>query len=136
MTYTEIKEAMPEEYTRRKHDKLAYRYPRGESYLDVIARVEPMVMEMERHREPVLIIAHQGILRVISAFYNGLPREECPHVQIPLNAVIRLQPAAVTCASEVMTPAALFSIAAVVDDCSMLLFFSAIHLVFPGAVRE
>jgi broad specificity phosphatase PhoE len=101
MTYTEIQESMPEEFTRRQHDKLAYRYPRGESYLDVIARVEPMVMEMERHREPLLIIAHQGILRVIFAFYNGLARHECPHVKIPLNAVIRLQPAAVLCVNEV-----------------------------------
>lgn len=101
MTYSEIKQTMPEEFSRRQVDKLAYRYPRGESYLDVIARIEPMIIEMERHREPVLIIAHQGILRVIFAFYSGLAREQCPHVKIPLNSVIRLQPAAVTCTKEV-----------------------------------
>jgi broad specificity phosphatase PhoE len=101
MTYTEIQETMPEEFSRRQLDKLAYRYPRGESYLDVIARVEPMIIEMERHREPLLIIAHQGILRVIFAFYKGLTRDECPHVKIPLNAVIQLQPSAVTCSNEV-----------------------------------
>ena len=33
---------------------------RGESYLDVIARIEPIIMEMERHREPLLIVGHQG----------------------------------------------------------------------------
>mmetsp|Transcript_1671 Transcript_1671/g.3103 ORF Transcript_1671/g.3103 Transcript_1671/m.3103 type:complete len:348 (-) Transcript_1671:16-1059(-) len=103
MTYSEIQESMPEEFSRRQLDKLAYRYPRGESYLDVIARVEPMIIEMERHREPVLIIAHQGILRVIFAFYNGLTRDECPHVKIPLNTVIRLQPSAVTCSNEDFT---------------------------------
>lgn len=102
MTYTEIQEKMPEEFSRRKRDKLAYRYPRGESYLDVIARVEPMIIEMERHREPLLLIAHQGILRVIFAFYHGLTRDECPHVKIPLHSVIKLQPAAVTCNTEVI----------------------------------
>lgn len=40
MTYKEIEEQYPEEWERRKNDKLAYRYPRGESYLDVIARYD------------------------------------------------------------------------------------------------
>lgn len=51
-------------------DKLAYRYPRGESYLDVIARLEPMILEMERHREPLLIISHQ--------VYKGEPEDAFP----------------------------------------------------------
>jgi broad specificity phosphatase PhoE len=67
MTYEEIEEQFPEEFERRTTDKLAYRYPRGESYLDVIARLEPMVIEMERHREPLLIVGHQGILRIIGS---------------------------------------------------------------------
>lgn len=62
MTYEEIEEHFPEEFERREQDKLAYRYPRGESYLDVIARLEPIIMEMERHREPLLIVGHQGKL--------------------------------------------------------------------------
>lgn len=51
-----------------------------------------MIHEMERHREPLLMIGHQGILRLIYAFYMGLPREEAPHVSIPLNHVIKLVP--------------------------------------------
>lgn len=62
MTYEEIEEHYPEEFELRKVDKLAYRYPRGESYLDVIARLEPIVLEMERHTEPLLIIGHQVVL--------------------------------------------------------------------------
>jgi broad specificity phosphatase PhoE len=97
MTYEEIEEQFPEEFELRKVDKLAYRYPRGESYLDVIARLEPIVIEMERHREPLLIVGHQGILRIIYAFYTGLPRSEAPYVSIPLNTVIKLTPSARTC---------------------------------------
>jgi broad specificity phosphatase PhoE len=97
MTYEEIEEKYPEEFQRRKNDKLAYRYPRGESYLDVIARLEPMIIEMERHREPLLVVGHQGILRIIYAFYMGLSRAEAPYVSIPLNTVTHLRPGAFSC---------------------------------------
>lgn len=100
MTYEEIEEQYPEEFRRRKVDKLAYRYPRGESYLDVIARLEPIIMEMERTKEPVLIIGHQGILRVVYAFYMGKTRAETPYVSIPLNTVVQLTPGAFTCAEQ------------------------------------
>jgi broad specificity phosphatase PhoE len=76
MTYEEIASQHPDEWQRRQADKLVYRYPRGESYLDVIARLEPIIIEMERHQEPLLIIAHQGVLRIIYAFYMGLSRAE------------------------------------------------------------
>ena len=97
MTYEEIEEKFPEEFELRKVDKLAYRYPRGESYLDVIARLEPIVLEMERHREPLLIVGHQGILRIIYAFYMGLSRAEAPYVSIPLNTVYEMVPNAYAC---------------------------------------
>lgn len=101
MTYEEIEERYPEEWARRQQDKLAYRYPRGESYLDVIARLEPIIIEMERHQEPLVIIAHQGILRIIYAFYMGLSRTEAPFVNIKLNNVIELVPAAYGCSQKV-----------------------------------
>ena len=44
----------------RKANKFAYRYPRGESYIDLIARLEPIAHEMERQREPLLVVAHQA----------------------------------------------------------------------------
>ena len=94
MTYEEIEDQFPEEFERREKDKLAYRYPRGESYLDVIARLEPIILEMERHREPLLIVAHQGILRIIYAFYMGLSRAQAPFVSVPLNCVVKLTPSA------------------------------------------
>mmetsp|Transcript_31271 Transcript_31271/g.31808 ORF Transcript_31271/g.31808 Transcript_31271/m.31808 type:complete len:205 (-) Transcript_31271:218-832(-) len=100
MTYEEIAQQFPEEWDRRKTDKLAYRYPRGESYLDVIARLEPMITEIERHSEPVVIVAHQGILRIIYAFYKGLTRSEAPHVSIPLNTIIKLTPTPYDCLEE------------------------------------
>ena len=50
MTYEEIAAIYPEEAAARKADKFNYRYPRGESYNDLIARLEPIAHEMERRR--------------------------------------------------------------------------------------
>ena len=36
-----------------------HRYPAGESYLDVIQRIEPVVIEMEREKECIVVVAHQ-----------------------------------------------------------------------------
>jgi broad specificity phosphatase PhoE len=97
MTYKEIEQVFPEEFARRQDDKLCYRYPRGESYMDVTLRLEPLAQEMERTREPVLIVGHQGILRILYAYFMGLDRKEAPYVNIPLNNVIELTPHAYGC---------------------------------------
>eukprot|EP00804_Cyclotella_cryptica_P018383 CCRYP_020368-RA/>CCRYP_020368-RA protein AED:0.27 eAED:0.27 QI:905/1/1/1/0.8/0.83/6/176/281 len=97
LTYQEIKEKFPEEFARRQENKLTYRYPRGESYMDVTLRLEQIVLDIERTREPILIVAHQGIHRLLYAYFMGLPREEAPFVSIPLNTVIELRPHAYGC---------------------------------------
>lgn len=66
MTYAEVSSTYPDEYTARVGDKLGYRYPGGgESYVDVIERVKPLILELERVRDHVLIIAHQAVLRTL-----------------------------------------------------------------------
>ena len=68
-------------------NKLGYRYPRGESYLDVISRLDPLVQELESYQEPVLIVGHQGVLRLIYAYFTGMDRTEACNASIPLNTV-------------------------------------------------
>ena len=48
LTYEEIAERFPAEFAARDHNKLTYRYPGGESYEDLVARLEPVIMELER----------------------------------------------------------------------------------------
>lgn len=103
MTYEEIEREFPEEAAARKGDKFEYRYPRGESYTDLISRLEPMAHEMERSQETLLIVAHQAILRVLYAYFMGKPREACPSVSIPLNTVIKLTPTVEGCLEERFT---------------------------------
>ncbi|MGH7271536.1 MAG: bifunctional nucleoside/nucleotide kinase/histidine phosphatase family protein [Polyangiaceae bacterium] len=97
MTYGEIAQAMPQEYERRAADKLRYRYPRGESYQDVIQRLEPVIFELERERAPLLIIAHQAVLRALYSYMMDRPPAECPFVAIPLHTILELEPTAYGC---------------------------------------
>jgi broad specificity phosphatase PhoE len=97
MTYREIADLMPNEYEARVGDKYRYRYPRGESYQDVIQRLEPVIFELERERAPVLIIGHQAVLRALYAYVMDRPPHECPFVSIPLHTILELEPTAYGC---------------------------------------
>lgn len=103
MTYPQIARTLPQEFAARKADKFRYRYPRGESYEDVIARLEPAIIEIERQRSPVLVVAHQAVLRALYAYFTEAAPETCPHLSIPLHTVIKLVPGAYGCA-ETRTP--------------------------------
>ncbi|MBM4343019.1 MAG: 6-phosphofructo-2-kinase/fructose-2,6-bisphosphatase [Deltaproteobacteria bacterium] len=92
MTYAEIAERMPEEYAARQADKLNYRYPRGESYVDVTQRLEPVILELEREREPVLVVGHQAVLRVLYAYFTDRRPEQVLHLDVPIHTVIELTP--------------------------------------------
>ncbi|XP_027941499.1 6-phosphofructo-2-kinase/fructose-2,6-bisphosphatase-like isoform X2 [Vigna unguiculata] len=90
MTYEEIKKNMPGEYESRCKDKLRYRYPRGESYLDVIQRLEPVIIELERQRAPVVVISHQAVLRALYAYFTDRPLQEIPEIEVPLHTIIEI----------------------------------------------
>jgi broad specificity phosphatase PhoE len=92
-----VAEEMPEEYLARKNNKLHYRYPRGESYQDVIHRLEPVITELMRSDQPTLIVAHQAILRVLYAYLTNKSPYECPTLNIPLHVVIQVTPKAYKC---------------------------------------
>jgi 6-phosphofructo-2-kinase/fructose-2,6-biphosphatase len=94
MTYREVKEEMPAEHAARKEDKLRYRYPSGESYMDVIQRLEPVVIEVERERECTCIVAHQAVLRALYGYFMNRNLEDVPRIEIPLHTLIELVPKA------------------------------------------
>lgn len=93
MTYVEIKEKYPEDFKARDDDKYNYRYPGGESYKDVVQRLEPIIMELERE-ENVIIITHQAVLRCIYAYFKETPSNESPWENIPLHTLVKLTPRA------------------------------------------
>lgn len=100
MTYEEIAAKYPKDYAAREKDKLTFRYPMGgESYEDVIFRLEAVIMELER-QENVLVVSHQAVLRCILCYFMDLPLEELPYVKIPLHTLIKISPVAYGCEIE------------------------------------
>ena len=121
LTYEEIKSRWPTDFESRDVDKFRYRYPRGESYEDLVARLEPVIMELER-RDCVLVIGHQAVNRYYSlsvgdgiklfhiclvfcfrcllGYFLEVPEEDLPWQDVPLHTVIKLTPKAYGCGVE------------------------------------
>lgn len=96
LTYKQIEEIHPKEFDARQNDKLRYRYPRGESYEDIIRRIEPVIIELEQRNTPVMIVAHQAVLRCIYGYFSkhNFARETVPHIDFPAHCIIKLTPSA------------------------------------------
>ena len=99
LTYEEISEKYPEEFAARDQNKLTYRYRSGESYQDLVARLEPVMMELERQGN-VLLVAHQAVLRCIMGYFLDRPVEDLPYIKVPLHTLIKLTPQAYGCEAE------------------------------------
>lgn len=90
LTYHDVERHFPAEFEARQADKLRYRYPQGESYLDVLQRLEPVVQGLEEQETPTLIVGHQAVLRCLYGRLCCVPPEDIPHIEIPSQTVIRL----------------------------------------------
>jgi len=101
-TYEEIQEKFPREFALRDQDKFHYRYPKGESYEDLVHRLEPVIMELERQQN-VLVICHQAVMRCIMAYFLDKTSEELPYIKVPLHTIMKLTPVAYGCKVEEVT---------------------------------
>eukprot|EP00930_Biecheleria_cincta_P077557 TRINITY_DN6485_c0_g1_i2.p1 TRINITY_DN6485_c0_g1~~TRINITY_DN6485_c0_g1_i2.p1 ORF type:complete len:644 (-),score=83.16 TRINITY_DN6485_c0_g1_i2:127-2058(-) len=90
LTEADIAKRAPDVIAARKRDKLGFRYPRGECYYDLIARLESVLSHLERVTEPTLLISHQAILRLIYGWLTEVPREDCLDLRVPQHEVIKI----------------------------------------------
>jgi len=90
-TYKLIEEKNKDEFEARQKDKLRYRYPMGESYVDLINRVNPIALELEREKRNILVVSHQALLRTVLGYFIHVPLSEIPYLEIPLHTVIQLK---------------------------------------------
>ncbi|KAI8994769.1 6-phosphofructo-2-kinase-domain-containing protein [Pilobolus umbonatus] len=72
-TKEEIKSRYPEEMISLRENPYRHRFPRAESYHDLANRLESIIMELEREKNDVLIIAHDSILRCLYAYLFDRP---------------------------------------------------------------
>lgn len=90
MSYEEIEQRLPDQFEARKQNKLRYRYPNGESYLDVIERTAPIVEEIRNQTGVLVIVAHQAVIRCLLGHLLSLPMESVPTIDVPLHTLIEL----------------------------------------------
>lgn len=94
MTYKEILDKFPEEFVKRQNDKIRYRYPgiAGESYMDVINRLRPVITELERIEESALIVTHRVVARALLGYFMNLNIDVISNLDVPLHCVYCLEP--------------------------------------------
>ena len=82
----EGKDRCSEEYQSEKR-KCFKRYPGGESFLDVAARVYPFIKNLladtALQDKTVLIVSHGGICRVITSYFRDMENEEFVSFAMP-----------------------------------------------------
>ncbi|CDH54432.1 bifunctional 6-phosphofructo-2-kinase fructose--bisphosphate 2-phosphatase [Lichtheimia corymbifera JMRC:FSU:9682] len=97
LTPEEIKQRYPEEMMRAKEDPYRHRFSRAESYHDLAVRLEAIIMELEREKNDVLIIAHETVLRCLYAYLFDRPESQIPQISIRRGTVIVVTPSAYGC---------------------------------------
>lgn len=87
-----IREEMPEEFSKWKEDPFSYRFPGGESILDMNKRLSDIVLEIERLQAPTIVVSHLSTIQSLIAYFTGIDRKQIPFVPVPQHSVIILTP--------------------------------------------
>lgn len=94
LTFAEISRVHSDEMALRRQTPVHYRWPGsgGESYADVIHRLRPIIMELERLEDHVLLITHRAVARVLLAYFQELNWEAITEVEVPPGRVFCVEP--------------------------------------------
>ncbi|KAG0330365.1 hypothetical protein BGZ99_004735 [Dissophora globulifera] len=96
MTAQEVQKMYPDECLRAANDPYRHRFPRAESYYDLANRLEKVILELEREKNDVLIVAHESVIRCLYGYLHGLAESEIPSLEIPEGVLLELTPMAYT----------------------------------------
>ncbi|KAL8419235.1 hypothetical protein RB594_002447 [Gaeumannomyces avenae] len=94
MSARAIRALYPDEVIKHDQDPYHHRYPRAESYHDLAVRLEPIILELEREQNDLLIIAHESVLRVLYGYQMHCSAMEIPTLKFPRDEIIEIIPAA------------------------------------------
>ena len=72
---------------------LTCRFPGGESYCDLIKRLDSVIVDLEQQVTPTLVVSHVSVLQMLMAYFRNSPVEQCMDIDIPLHCVIKFTPA-------------------------------------------
>lgn len=57
-----------------------------------LVRLEPILIELEREKEDLLIIGHSSVIRCLLAYLIGLPASEIPAIEIARGDLLEVVP--------------------------------------------
>lgn len=92
MEMEQCREEDHEWFERMEKDIFRTRFPGGESYQDLVSRLETTVVEIEQQVTPVLVVSHFHVIQVLLSYFLQSPVEECASIKVPYNTVIQISP--------------------------------------------
>lgn len=89
LSYEQMQQGHPREYEARSADKLHYRYPGvgGESYMDLILRLDSVILQLEQTRGNAIVVCDRAVCRVLVGYFErfgkaGAALDELPHMDV------------------------------------------------------
>ena len=94
LSIDEIKRKYPQHFNNMQLNKLSFRYPGigGESILDVIERLRPVIIEIERLRINMVVVTHNVVLQTLLAYFSGLSLSDMVKIKMQPNTLYKLEP--------------------------------------------
>jgi len=92
LPWDEVSTRHPEFWEQFQQNPLKKCFPGGESFMDVIQRLEGLLIEVESSTRPVLVVSHITVLQLLVAYFRGLPLEEAWKLSVPRHCVFEALP--------------------------------------------
>jgi len=89
----DIRERDPEFYSMLSIDPFSTRFPGGESYKDLVKRLDTPLIDMEQQMVPVLVVSHVSVIQCLVSYFKNEPVKKSTGIKVPLETVIQLSPA-------------------------------------------
>lgn len=90
LTNEELNSKFHEEYLKHTADPYHHRYPRAESYHDLALKIEPLILEIEKLSDDILIIADETIIRIFYGYLMASNAIDIPLIEFPQNEIIKI----------------------------------------------
>ena len=88
----EIKRKDSTWYNKWEKEPFTTRFPGGESYFDLMHRLEMTLIEIEQQTVPVLLVGHRSVLQILYSYFAGIDIRTSPTIDIPHGVVIEFIP--------------------------------------------
>ncbi|KAG7696439.1 hypothetical protein KL951_002895 [Ogataea haglerorum] len=90
LTDEELKKKFPDDYQKHQLDPYHHRYPRADCYHDLALKLEPLIMEIERLTNDVLVIADETVIQVFYGYLMASSCSDIPFLKFPQSEITKI----------------------------------------------